>query len=84
MKNSAKDLTIVKSSAIIESEREVSNMIYEYNENKKIKCYKSPIDGSRKFPYTYNKKTKCWDNRSGQLSRQRINQLENENKIMWA
>lgn len=56
---------------------------YEYNENKKVKWYYSSTDNSRKFPYTYNKKTRCWDNRSGQLSRQRINQLENENKLMW-
>lgn len=58
-------------------------MMYEYNENKKVKYYWSSIDNRKKFPYTYNKKTQCWDNRSGQLSRQRINQLENESKILW-
>ena len=83
MKNSAKDLTIVKRYDTIESEREVRNMMYEYTENKKVKWYKSPVDNSRRFPYTYNKKTKCWDNRTCQLSRQRIHQLEKENKIMW-
>ena len=83
MKSSAKDLTTVKKHGTIESEREASNVMYEYNENKKVKWYKSPIDNSRKTPYTYNKKMKCWDNRSGQLSRQRINQLEKENGILW-
>lgn len=58
-------------------------MMYEYTENKKVKWYKSPIDNSIRFPYTYNKKTKCWDNRTCQLTRQRIYQLEKENKIMW-
>jgi hypothetical protein len=58
---------------------------YEYTENKKVKCYHSDIDGSIYYPYTYDKKLGCWTNRSGELSRQRINQLENEdeNKIMW-
>lgn len=56
---------------------------YEYNENKKVKCYNSRVSGFSLQPYTYNKKTRCWENRSGQLSRQRINQLENENKLMW-
>lgn len=59
-------------------------MMYEYNKNKKVKWYISPIDSSIKVPYTYNKKTKCWVNRSEQLSRQRIWQLERENKIMWS
>lgn len=76
-------MTIVKKCGTIESEREVKTMMYKYTENKKVKWYISPIDNSRKFPYTYNKKAKCWDNRSGQLTRQRINQLEHENKIMW-
>lgn len=58
-------------------------MMYEYTENKKVKWYVSPIDNSIRFPYTYNKKMKRWDNRTCQLSRQRINQLEKENKIMW-
>ena len=58
-------------------------MMYEYTKNKKIKWYKTRIDKNKKYPYTYNKKTKCWDNRSGQLSRQRINQLEHENKLIW-
>lgn len=83
MKSSAKDLTTVKSCAIIESEREVTTMMYEYTENKKVKWYRSPIDNSRKFPYTYNEKMRHWTNRSEQLSRQRIWQLEKENKIMW-
>lgn len=59
-------------------------MMYEYTENKKVKWYKSPIDDSRIFPYTYDKKCNCWINRSGQLSRQRINQLENKSKILWS
>lgn len=58
-------------------------MMYEYTENKKVKWYRSPIDSSIRIPYTYDKKTKCWVNRSGQLSRQRINQLENENRLIW-
>lgn len=56
---------------------------YEYNENKKVKFYRSSIDNQIYFPYTYNKKQNCWENRTCQLSRQRINQLENEGKIMW-
>lgn len=56
---------------------------YEYTENKKVKCFNPPIGGFPLYPYTYNKKTKLWENRSEQLSRQRINQLENENKLMW-
>lgn len=56
---------------------------YEYNENKKVKCFNSRVSGFSLHPYTYNKKTRCWENRSGQLSRQRINQLENENKLIW-
>lgn len=58
---------------------------YEYTENKKVKCYHSSIHGSIYYPHTYDKKLRCWTNRSGELSRQRINQLENENgnKIMW-
>ena len=56
---------------------------YEYNENKKVKFFYSAIDNKRYYPYTYDKKYNCWTNRSGQLSRQRINQLENENKILW-
>lgn len=58
-------------------------MMYEYTENKKVKWYKSPIDNSKRFPYTYNKKTECWDNRTCQLTRQRIHQLEKENKLIW-
>lgn len=58
-------------------------MMYEYTENKKLICY-NPRTGERPlYPYTYDKKTKCWVNRSGQLSRQRINQLENENRLIW-
>ena len=83
MKISAEDLTIVKKRGIIKSEREVTTMMYEYTENKKVKWYRSTIDNSIRRPYTYNKKMKCWDNRSCQLSRQRIYQLEKENKIMW-
>lgn len=56
---------------------------YEYTENKKLKCYNPRIGKRPLYPYTYNKKTKNWENRSGQLSRQRINQLENENRLMW-
>lgn len=56
---------------------------YEYTENKKLKCYNPRIGRHPLYPYTYNKKTRRWENRSGQLSRQRINQLENENKLMW-
>lgn len=82
-KSSAEDLTIVKKCGTIESEREVTAMMYEYTENKKVKWYVSPIDKNIRFPYTYNKKTKCWDNRTCQLTRQRIHQLEKENKIMW-
>lgn len=57
---------------------------YEYNENKKVKFYRSAIDNRPYYPYTYDKKNNCWVNRSGQLSRQRINQLENKNKILWS
>ena len=56
---------------------------YEYTENKKVKFYRSSIDGQIRFPYTFSKKEDCWVNRTCELSRQRINQLENENKIMW-
>ena len=56
---------------------------YEYTENKKVKFYRSSIDGLAYFPYTYNKKESCWENRTCELSRQRINQLEHEGKIMW-
>lgn len=56
---------------------------YEYNENKKVKCFNTPNREFPLYPYTYNKKTRRWENRSGQLSRQRINQLENENKLIW-
>lgn len=58
-------------------------MMYEYTKNKKIKCYISHIDSKKRLPYTYNEKTKCWDNRTCQLSRQRINQLEHEGKVKW-
>lgn len=56
---------------------------YEYTENKKIKYYRSSIEEEIYFPYTYNKKKGCWVNRTCELSRQRINQLEHEGKIMW-
>lgn len=56
---------------------------YEYTENKKIKFYRSKIDGEISFPYTFDKKENRWINRTCELSRQRINQLERENKIMW-
>lgn len=29
-------------------------MMYEYTKNKKVKWYVSPIDNTKKFPYTYN------------------------------
>lgn len=58
-------------------------MMYEYTENKKVKWFRSPIDNSVRMPYTYDNKTKRWENRTCQLSRQRIYQLEKENKIMW-
>ena len=56
---------------------------YEYTENKKLICYNPRIGKRKLHPYTYNEKTGCWEDRSGQLSRQRINQLENENKLRW-
>ena len=56
---------------------------YEYTENKKVKFYRSKIDGQIRFPYTFSKKENCWVNRTCELSRQRINQLENEKKITW-
>lgn len=56
---------------------------YEYTENKKVKFYRSSIDEQIYFPYTFSKKENCWVNRTCELSRQRINQLENEGKVTW-
>lgn len=56
---------------------------YEYTKNKKVKLCRSNIDGQAYFPYTYNKKEEYWENRTCELSRQRIKQLENEGNLMW-
>lgn len=76
---------MVKNCVIIKPEKEIDNMRkdYEYTENKKLVCYNPRIGKRPLYPYTYDEKAKCWVNRSGQLSRQRVNQLENENRLMW-
>ena len=58
-------------------------MKYEYNERKRVICIHSVIDNRPLYPYTWDKDYNCWNNRSGCLTRQRIWQLEKEDRINW-
>lgn len=78
-----KNLTNVKFYDIINYRKGVNIMPYKYNEKGKVIGYTPSIGGFMKEPYTTNKKTGEWESRSGQLTRQRINQLDKEKKIAW-
>ena len=78
-----KNLTIVKFYGIINHRKGTNIMPYKYNEKGKVIGYTPSIGGFMREPYTTNKKTGEWESRSGQLTRQRINQLDKEKKIAW-
>lgn len=78
-----KNLTNVKFCDIIDYRKEADIMPYKYNEKGKVIGYTPSIGGFMREPYTTNKKTGEWESRSGQLTRQRINQLDKEKKIAW-
>lgn len=78
-----KNLTNVKFYEIIDHRKKVNIMPYKYNEKGKVIGYTPSIGGFMREPYTTNKKTGEWESRSGQLTRQRINQLDKEKKIAW-
>jgi hypothetical protein len=76
-------LTNVKFYDIIDHRKGANIMPYKYNEKGKVIGYTPSIGGFMREPYTTNKKTGEWESRSGQLTRQRINQLDKEKKIAW-
>lgn len=76
-------MTNVKFYDIIDHRKGTNIMPYKYNEKGKVIGYTPSIGGFMREPYTTNKKTGEWESRSGQLTRQRINQLDKEKKIAW-
>lgn len=78
-----KNLTNVKFYDILDHRKGTNIMPYKYNEKGKVIGYTPSIGGFMREPYTTNKKTGEWESRSGQLTRQRINQLDKEKKIAW-
>ena len=76
-------MTNVKFCDIIDHRKGANIMPYKYNEKGKVIGYTPSIGGFMREPYTTNKKTGEWESRSGQLTRQRINQLDKEKKIAW-